>query len=200
MAVSRTIKATFSMLAVATLLVSSIASGQSLSGTSLVDAIAEGGYVFVIRNARSPQEAPAEGDRSPANMNGDREIDEYGQGQMSVIGFAFRELGIPVGRTYSSPAYRSQQSADYFGFGEHKAVEMLEESADSAWLAERIAQDPPGGENTVIVTHGRLITEALGRDARDFGEAETLIYDPGAGEPRLVARLSVEDWAKLAVN
>lgn len=197
---SRWIRAPFLLLAVGTWLVSPAAPAQRLSGMDLVHALQQGGYVLVIRNARAADEAPEEGDRSPANLDGERELDAYGQGQMSVMGYAFRELEIPVGHTMTSTAYRSRQSGNYLGFGEQMAVETLAENADSGWLASRVAEAPPPGVNTVIVTHGSLIAKALGRDARDLGQAETLIYRPGSGRAELVARLSVEDWAKLAVN
>lgn len=188
------------VLALTAWTVSPSASAQRLAGAALVDAIAQGGYVLVIRNARSPRAAPENGDRSPANLDGEREIDEHGQGQMSVIGYALRELRVPVATTLSGSAYRSRQSAKYLGFGEQRAVATLGEAADPSWLADRVAEAPPAGQNTVIVTHGSLITAAFGRDARNVEQAETLIFEPGDGAPRLVARLSVEDWARLAVE
>jgi hypothetical protein len=173
---------------------------QRLSGADLVHALQEGGYVLVVSNARSPEEVPPERERAPANSDGEREIDEHGQGEMSVMGYAFRELNVPVGQTLTSPAYRSRQSANYLGFGEQMSVDALAESADGPWLARRVTEAPPPGENTVIVTHGSLIRKALAGDARDLGTAETLIYRPREGNAELVARLAVEDWAKLAVN
>jgi len=185
---------------VAAWLASPAVSAQSLSGMDLVHALQQGGYVLVVRNARSADEAPEERRRAPANLNGERELDAYGQGQMSVMGYAFRSLEIPVGHTLTSTAYRSRQSANYFGFGEQMAVATLGESADAAWLAQQVNEAPPPGRNTVIVTHGGLIERALGRDARGLGLAETLIYRPGNGGAELVGRLTVEDWAKLAAN
>jgi phosphohistidine phosphatase SixA len=176
----------------------SAASAQSLSGDELVNALRQGGYVLVIRNARSPDEPPEQ--LAPANLNDEREIDDYGQGQMSVLGYAFRELAIPIGHTLTSPAYRSRQSANYLGFGEQMPVAMLAEDADASWLAGRVEEAPPAGENTVIVTHGSLIERTLGRAARDISTAETLIYRPGGEGSELVARLTIEDWAKLAVD
>ena len=45
------------------------------------------------------------------------------------------------------------------------------------------------------------ISEALGRNARDMETAETLVYRPrGEGRADFVARLAVDDWAKLAVS
>ena len=188
------------LVAVAAWLVSSAAAAQRLSGDALVGELVQGGYVLVIRNARSPEDAPEEGDWAPANLDGEREIDEYGQGQMSVIGYTFRTLGIAVDETLTSPAYRSRQSAYYFGFGKQSAVDTLAEGAAPSWLAARAAETPTAGHNTVIVTHGSLIAAAFGRDARNIDVAETLIFRPSEDGAELVARLTVEDWAKLAVD
>jgi phosphohistidine phosphatase SixA len=189
------------LLLVATWLWSAGASAQQLSGTNLTHALQQGGYVIVVRNGRAAAQPPKdERSRAPANLTGERELDESGQGQMGVIGYVFRELAIPVGKTLTSPAFRSRQSGNYFGLGEQMMVDDLAEDADPASLSSHVRELPPQGQNTVIVTHGALIAKALGREARDLDVAETLIYRPAAGGAQLVARLKVEDWAKLAVK
>ena len=188
------------LAAVAAWLGSPALPAQQIAGMELVQALQAGGHVVVVRNARSPEDPPEAGDRAPANLQGEREIDEYGQGQMAVLGYAFRQLGIPVGHTLTSPAYRSRQSGHYFGFGERAMADGLAENADGSWLAARIADAPESARNRVIVTHGSLIARALGQDARDLGTAETLIYRSRDGDAEFVARLTVEDWAELAVN
>ena len=198
--VRRRARAPLLLAAVATWLIAPAVPAQMLSGTELVDVLQGGGCVLVIRNAQSPEERTEDAPRSPANHHGEREIDAYGQGQMSVIGYAFRELDIPVGQTLSGPAYRSRQSANYLGFGKQSTVNELDEDADPSWLEQRVAEAPAAGQNTVIVTHGGLIAAALGQPAREIGTAETLIYCPDAGGAAPVARLTIEDWARLAVN
>jgi phosphohistidine phosphatase SixA len=196
--ISRWLRAPILLLAIAAWLGSPATSAQRLSGMDLAHALQQGGYILVTRNARSPEESPER--QAPGNLHGERELDQYGQGQMSVIGYAFRELEIPVDQTLTSPAYRSRQSGNYLGFGEQHAVDTLAENARESWLAQRVAAAQPAGENTVIVTHGSLIAKSFGRDARNISNAETLIYRPREGGADLVARLTVEDWAKLAVN
>lgn len=200
---SRWTRAPLLLIGAAAWLVSLAAPAQGLSGQELVSALHGGGYVLVIRNGRSEDAPPEPGEEGPANLHREREIDPYGQGQMAALSYAFRSLAIRVDETLSSPAYRSRQSANQFGFGERKAVDALalpSAGGDASWLERRIAEAPPSGRNTVIVTHGDLIREALGRDARNIGTAEALIYRPNDGDAELVARLSIEDWAELAVN
>jgi len=190
--------------AVVAWLIAPLAAAQKLEGEELVSALQQGEHVIVIRNARSASEPPAsEREAAPANIKLEREIDAYGMGEMSALTYSFRALRIPVGQTLTGPAYRSRQSAQYFGFGDIKVVDALAEpgaGGDSNWLKERVREVPPGGKNLVIITHGALIADAFGADARDFRTAETLIYRPHGDRAELVARLTIEDWAKLAVK
>lgn len=200
---SRWARAPFLLAGVAAWLVSLAAPAQELSGSELVSALQEGGHVLVVRNGRSAEEPPEAGEEGPANLHLEREIDPYGQGQMAALSYAFRELDISIDRALSSPAYRSRQSAHHIGFGKRTAVDELAlpaEGGDPAWLKQRVTEAPPSGQNTVIVTHGSLIQEAFGDDARNIGTGETLIYREREGNPELVARLTVEEWAKLAVD
>jgi phosphohistidine phosphatase SixA len=176
------------------------AAAQALSGQSLVDALKGGGYVLVIRDAQSPEAVPEEGRRAPGNLKGEREIDPVGQGQLSVIAYSLRELDIPVTHTLHGPAFRSRQSANYVGRGKLTLVDALAETGDAAQLALLAATAPAAGQNTVIVTHQALIEEAFADDARGIANAETLVFRPQDGGAELVARLTFEDWAKLAVK
>lgn len=176
------------------------ATAQSLTGDELVAALEQGGYVLVMRNARSQAEPPEDGEEAPGNVHGERELDQRGQGQMAALSYAFRELDLPVGETLTSPAYRSVQSANYFGFGERSAVDGLAADADPAWLERRVTQAPPEGVNTLLVTHASLIEAGLGDAARDPAPGEMLVFRPGGAAPELVARLTVRDWAEIAVD
>jgi phosphohistidine phosphatase SixA len=177
-----------------------VAPAQALSDASLVDALKSGGYVLVIRNAHSPEAVPDEPRRAPGNLKGEREIDSVGQGQVSVIAYSLRELDIPVSQTLHGPAFRSRQSANYLGRGKLRSLDALAENGDATVLAQLAATAPAAGHNTVIVTHQALIEKAFVRDARGIGNAETLVFRPQNGDAELVARLTFEDWAKLAVN
>lgn len=196
----RWIRVTFAWIAVAACWSALAASAQNLAGADLEQALRRGGNVLVIANAESHDEAPAERERAPANLKGERELDQHGQGQMLVIGYAFRQIKMHIDDTLAAPAYRSRQSATYLGFGKEIVVDQLAETADASWLARRVTQAPTSGRNTVLVADAGLIAKALARDARGLGNAETLIYRPRDGGADLVARLTVEDWAKLAVN
>lgn len=186
-------------------LASSSAHAQEMSTEDLVRGLSEGGYVIVMRHATSPMEPPPPQRQAPANVDGERQLDQEGQQQMTAMGFAFRELGLPVGQTLTSPAYRAAESAEYFGFGEQMEVAELAppgEGGDPAYLAQKVAEAPMDGQNRVIVTHRANIVGAFG-DAHDVDavdDGESLIFMPGDGTAELVGRMTIRDWAVAAVN
>ena len=63
-----------------------------------------------------------------------------------------------------------------------------------------LAQAPDKGKNNFLITHKPNTVDALGKDWFDVKEGEASIFKPDGGEYRLVARLQMEDWPKLAVT
>ena len=56
------------------------------------------------------------------------------------------------------------------------------------------------GKNNILITHKPNIIDALGKDWFDVKEGEASIFKPEGGKYRLVARVPMEDWPKLAVT
>jgi phosphohistidine phosphatase SixA len=198
----------FPFVVAAAWLASLAAQAQTLSGDELVEALQGGGYVLVMRHASSPRERPSAEAAAPGNIGRERQLDDEGRALMSAMSYAFRELDIPVGDTLSSPAFRTVETARYFGFGDLQTVPELgggermasRGGTDSSWLERKVAEPPPDGSNTVIITHGPNISDAFGDRADDVAEGETLIFRPGRHGADLVARLPVREWAVLAVD
>lgn len=191
------LRAPFAWLAIAACFSVSVATAQQLAEDELKLALRQGGFVLVISEAQARPEVPEASERATSNFKGEPELDETGQGQMLVISYAFRMLKMHVDDSVSAPTFRSRQSAVYLGFGEQVVVP---EAADAAWLTQRVTQAPKPGRNTVIVADANIIASAFGRDARNLGNSETLIYRPGEGGADFVARLTTADWAALATN
>ena len=57
---------------------------------------------------------------------------------------------------------------------------------------------PEPGTNTVIITHKPNIVDALGKDWFDVKEGEASIFRPDNGSYRLVARVQMDEWPRLA--
>ena len=98
-------------LAVLTLVVMARpAPAQPLSGDALVNALRRGGYVLVVRHASSPREAPAKQSANPDNVSVERQLDDNGRATAIAMGKALRELDIPIGEVFTSPAYRALET------------------------------------------------------------------------------------------
>lgn len=190
------IRLVFPIVAAAAALMASAGRAQGLEGQALAEALAGGGYVLVMRHASSPRERPSEDEAARGNVNLERQLDEMGRAEMAAMAYAFRVFGLPVGDLLTSPAFRAVESGRYFGFGEEQVVAELGGGGDANWLSAKAGERPAEG-NTVMITHGRNLVEAFGLS--DVEAGESLIFNPTEDGAELVARMTIKDWAELAV-
>lgn len=182
------------------------AHAQEMSTEQIIDGLSSGGYVIVMRHASATDAPPPPSEQAPGNIDGERQLDEDGRAQMTALGYAFRELGLPVGQTLTSPAYRAVESAEYFGFGEVSEVEALappDSGGDPAFLVENVTEPPAEGENRVVITQRANIVDAFGDEhgISIVEDGESLIFEPdGEGGAELVGRMTIKQWAVAAVN
>jgi phosphohistidine phosphatase SixA len=181
-----------------------------LSKTELLAALQRGGYVILMRHARSPGIAPDAAHRNADNTRLERQLDEQGQASARAMGEALRQLKIPIVEVLSSPTYRALETIKLARLGQPTAFPELGESeqgmsADkrtrAAWLRAKTAERPAAGTNTLIVTHYPNIAEAFPQEAHGLGEGEALILHPDkGGGSSLVARVKIDEWASLAAS
>jgi hypothetical protein len=104
---------------------------------------------------------------------------------------------------------RAVETAKLLGFGEVKpsidfaegglVVSSIENNRRAQALRKLAATLPPQGINIFVVTHRPNILDAFGKDWFEVKEGEASIFKPdGAGGYKLIARLQVDDWSKLA--
>ena len=177
-------------------------------GESIVPALRQGGYVVVLRHARSPREAPAAAEMHPDNVDRERQLDAVGRANAAALGTALRELGIPIGEILSSPTFRARETVHELRVGDADLVVELgdggtgmqseTEGARSRWLLERAATRPPAGTNTLIVTHLPNITGAFGGEFADLAEGDALIVEPATdGAARVLGPIRIDEWPTL---
>jgi len=182
---------------------------ESLSGTALVAALRQGGYVLVMRHPSSPFTPPEKAAANPDNPKLERQLDETGRTTARAMGEAIRTLRIPLGDVLSSPTYRALEGVRLAAFGDAKTFAELDEGAQgmranadaerSAWLRTKAAELPRAGTNTLIVTHTPNLVGAFGQSAAPVAAGEALIFHPdGKGGADLVARIKIEEWPQLA--
>jgi len=192
-------------LIVSTLALVAGAYAQTLSGTALVAALKQGGYVIVMRHASSPREVPTKATANSDNVNLERQLDEAGRTTATAMGKAIRELKIPIGEVLTSPTYRAMETIRLAQWSNPKPIPELGDGGQSMqgasgdqgqWLQKQIAQAPKG-TNTLLVTHMPNLTRAFPQ-ATGVADGEALIFHPdGKGGAPLVARIKIEEWPNL---
>jgi phosphohistidine phosphatase SixA len=188
------------------------APAAELEGKALVEALRDGGYNIYFRHAATDW-----GQNDRVEMAGDwtscdpaemRQLSSKGRATARRIGDAIRALGVPVAKVLSSEYCRAWETARLMDLGPvtktpdivNMRVVAHVGSRDAAIRrAQRVlAQPPVEGANVFIVGHGNLMRAATGAYASEGGSG---VYAPRPDNEQgfeLVARLSPDDWMRLA--
>jgi phosphohistidine phosphatase SixA len=163
-----------------------------------VDQLREGGYVVTFRHAATDSGVDTTDDFSDCSRQ--RNLDAEGRRQSREIGRAFERLDLAVGRVMASPFCRTRDTAR-LAFGRvqpTRALLSVEFFASTRQgrregLRRLLKAEPRDGTNTVLVTHGSAILDALGEEPE---EGDAVIVEPGGGERgyAVVATVPVDDW------
>src|SRR5262249_58929219 len=142
------------------------------------DVLKTDGSVVVLRHSFAP------GGFDPPDARLDdcstqRNLDESGRQQARLIGEAFRQHGIAVGRVLSSPRCRCLDTAR-LAFGRVESWDPLQGSlADTELRRRRVDEirkaisEHREGPPLVLVTHGSVVTDLTGLNVR-MGELVVL--------------------------
>ncbi len=186
---------------------------QMLSDADLVAALRAGGYVIVLRHGATNSDQ-ADTDplnvEQPGNEAKQRHLNDKGREAARAWKEAFRKMGIPVGKVYSSKFYRAQETAR-LAFGEPtttfdvteggQVVSPNENNRRTAALRKMAAAVPDAGTNTVIVSHKPNVIDAFGKDWFDVKEGEASVFRPdGWGSYKAVGRVTADQWSALAAK
>jgi phosphohistidine phosphatase SixA len=175
----------------------------SLAPEALAQGLRAGGYVLVVRHAHSPFQVPSAGEAEPGNPGRERQLDAEGKAAARALGAALRSMHIPIGRIYSSPAFRARETIELAGLASAMIVPQLAEGAHgmassaeeshAVWLRQAVDRAPDARTNTLLVTHAPNILGAFGRGIAGGIEGnQILVFQPRAGRPaRFVGRLTV---------
>jgi phosphohistidine phosphatase SixA len=166
-----------------------------------VESLRDGGYVVVFRHAATDSGMDTTDDLSDCSRQ--RNLNGEGRRQSREIGRAFERLDIPVGPVLASPFCRTRDTAR-IAFGRvqpSRALLSVEffaspREARRRGLTRLLKAEPPDGANTVLVSHGSAIFEAMEREPE---EGDAVIVDPGRGKRgfALMAAVAAGDWGRL---
>ena len=175
----------------------------------LLQSLRAGGYVIVVRHGATFSD---QADTDPFNFDDitkQRNLNEKGKQLAKEFGDAIHQLGIPVGKVYTSNFNRAYETAVLAGFNDiEKTIDLTEgglivspdeNSRRAVALRRMLAHAPEKDKNSFLITHKPNIVDALGREWFDVKEGEASIFKPEGGKYQLVARVQMEDWPKLAV-
>src|SRR5262249_18530671 len=147
---------------------------------------------------------PNQTDSDPSNLANcatQRNLTDAGRAQATAIGEAFRTLEIPVGTVLSSQYCRAMEYSK-LAFNKAQAEPSLNltdplsdvQKAESARTIKRLLSTaPPGGTNTVLVSHSPNIKLAADVDLPVEGEAAIFRVD-ASGKGALVGRVLPTEW------
>jgi broad specificity phosphatase PhoE len=178
----------------------------SPSVDDLVQMLRAGGYVIVFRHgATHPDQADTD-PLNPGNIAQQRQLNDKGRADAKAVGEAFKAIGVPIGKSYSSQFYRAVETSRLIGGKEPNTtsdvsegglvVSPNENNRRTQALRAMLATPPDAGTNTLIVTHKPNIVDALGKDWFEVREGEASIFKPeGSGKYSLVARIQIGQWA-----
>lgn len=173
-----------------------------------VDALRAGGHAVLFRHTTTGVGF----DLLPldlANCASQRPLSAQGREEARVIGRAFAALRIPVGRVLASPYCRTLETAQ-LAFGRVEAWDALihpgyvpitgvappPPTEQRVEAIRKVLRAPDTGTNTILVTHGTVISAVA---SIDVAEGEMAIYrSDGSGASHLVARILPAQWAAAA--
>jgi phosphohistidine phosphatase SixA len=175
----------------------------------LVQALQAGGLVIVFRHGAT---FPDQADTDPLNFDNiaaQRVLNDKGKALAKAFGeAAFRQIGVPIGEVYTSKYNRAYETAVLAGFENiEKTSDVTEgglvvspnENGRRAEAFRKLVSMPPKtGTNSLIISHRPNIVDALGKDWFDVKEGEASIFRPEDGAYKLVAKVQMDEWARIA--
>ena len=184
------------MLAIAV----STGSSAAASDQEIALVLRAGGLVIVLRRGAT---FPDQADTDPLNFD-----NIAAQRNLNDKGNALRQVGVPVGKVYTSKYNRGYETAVPAGFKNIEKTADLTEGGlvvspnENNRRAEAfrvlLATLPQAGTDTVLVTHYPNIIAALGKDWFDVKEGEASIFRPENGSYKLLARIQMDEWPRIA--
>ena len=171
-------------------------------------ALRAGDLVIVVRHGAT---FPDQADTDPLNFDNiaaQRNLNDKGKALAKTFGDALRQAGVPIGKVYTSKYNRAYETAVIAGFKDIEKTPDLtegglvvspnENNRRAEAFRKMLATVPKAHTNTILITHQPNIVAALGKDWFDVKEGEASIFRPADGSYKLVARVQMEDWPRIA--
>jgi broad specificity phosphatase PhoE len=175
----------------------------------VAQALRAGGLVIVVRHGAT---FPDQADTDPLNFDNistQRNLNDKGKALAKAFGDALRQVGIPVGKVYTSKYNRAYETAVIAGLKNiEKTVDLTEgglvvtpneNTRRIEAFHKMLGTAPKQGTNTILITHKPNVVDALGKDWFDVKEGEASIFRPENGSYKLFARVQMDEWSRIAM-
>jgi phosphohistidine phosphatase SixA len=174
----------------------------------IAQALRAGDLVIAVRHGAT---FPDQADTDPLNFDNiaaQRNLNDKGKALAKAFGDALRQAGVPIGKVYTSKYNRAYETAVIAGFKDiEKTADLTEgglivspneNSRRAEAFRKLLATAPKAHTNTILITHQPNIVAALGKDWFDVKEGEASIFRPADGGYKLVARVQMDEWPRIA--
>lgn len=205
----RTITALVVSLGLSATLGTAVPRSAAADNMEIARALRAGGLVVVVRHGAT---FPDQADTDPLNFENiaaQRNLNDKGKALAKAFGDSLRQVGIPVGKVYTSKYNRAYETAVVAGFKDiEKTADLTEgglvvspneNSRRVEAFHQMLGTAPKPGTNTILITHKPNIVDALGKDWFDVKEGEASIFRPENGSYKLFARVQMDEWPRIAV-
>jgi phosphohistidine phosphatase SixA len=183
--------------------------GQTIDMQALVTELRQGGYIIVFRHGATNRDQADTDPLHPDDIAKQRLLSDKGRDLAKQVGDAFKTLGIPLGKVYTSKFNRAVETGKLVSGREVTSslditegglvVTPIENDRRAEALQKMASTLPEAGKNTLIVTHKPNILDAFGKDWFEVKEGEASVFKPDStGKAICVARMQAVDWIKAA--
>jgi phosphohistidine phosphatase SixA len=183
-------------------------SAAHASDRDIAQALRGGGLVIVVRHGATFAD---QADTDPFNFDNiaaQRNLNDKGIALAKAFGDAIRQASVPVGKVYTSKFNRAYETAEIAGFTNiEKTIDLTEgglvvtpneNNRRAEAFRKMLTVAPKDHTNTILITHLPNIQAALGKDWFDAKEGEASIFRPADGGYKLVARVQMDEWSRIA--
>jgi broad specificity phosphatase PhoE len=174
----------------------------------IAQALRAGDLVIVVRHGAT---FPDQADTDPLNFDNigaQRNLNDKGKALAKAFGDALRQAEAPIGKVYTSKYNRAYETAVIAGFKDiEKTTDLTEgglivspneNNRRAQAFRKMLATAPTAHTNTILITHQPNIAAALGKDWFDVKEGEASVFRPADGSYKLVARVQMDEWPRIA--
>ena len=154
---------------------------------------------------------PDQADTDPFNLDNiaaQRNLNDKGKALAKTFGEALRQARVPVGKVYTSKYNRAYETAVIAGFANIEktaditeggvVVSPNENNRRVEAFRKLLGTAPQPGTNIILITHKPNIVDGLGKDWFDVKEGEASLFRPENGSYKLVARVQMDEWSRIA--